>query len=284
MTGGRLRCPTVLVFLLLSWACVAAPSRAAEYGVFRVPEAALEPVAWGDLDGWAADDHAAGFSAFLASCRALLPNPDPQPVQRALIAVGVACLVFYSVVTVHTWRYQRAANSEIDRLASTRRAEPVAAIERDTRPVTPLATGDLIGKVEIPRLGISAAVAEGDDDKTLRKAVGHLPDTPLPWQRSGNVALAAHRDGLFRRLENIRLDDAIRMVTPRGEFEYRVTKTHIVDPGDVWVIAPTAVPTITLITCYPFSFVGNAPRRFIVQAQLVQKDLGGTPLKGSVVR
>jgi sortase A len=205
-------------------------------------------------------------------------------VQRALVAVGVVCLVSYSVITVHTWRYQRAAKSEIDRIASVERVRPVAAAADAPRPVKPLATGELIGKVEIPRLGLSAAVAEGDDDKTLRKAVGHLPDTPLPWHRQGNVALAAHRDGLFRRLENIRLDDEVRMVTPRGDFQYRVTKTHIVDPGDVWVIAPTAVPTITLITCYPFSFVGNAPRRFVVQAQLVQKELGGTPLKGSVVR
>ena len=95
-------------------------------------------------------------------------------VQRALIAVGVACLVFYSVATVHTWRYQRAAKSEIERIASIERVQPVAAAARAPRPVKPLATGELIGKVEIPRLGLSAAVAEGDDDKTLRKAVGHL--------------------------------------------------------------------------------------------------------------
>ena len=204
--------------------------------------------------------------------------------QRVLITAGVACLVFYSVVTVHTWRYQRAAKNEIERMVSIERARPVAAVERAPRPAKPPNTGELIGRVEIPRLGLSAAVAEGDDDKTLEKAVGHLPDTPLPWHRRGNVALAAHRDGLFRRLEHIRLDDDVRMVTPRGEFHYRVTKTHIVDPDDVWVIAPTARPTITLITCYPFSFVGNAPRRFIVQAELVQKELSGTPLKGSVVR
>src|SRR5688572_27599051 len=91
-------------------------------------------------------------------------------VQRALVAVGVVCLVSYSVITVHTWRYQRAAKSEIDRIASVERARPVAAAADATRPVKPLATGELIGKVEIPRLGLSAAVAEGDDDKTLRKA------------------------------------------------------------------------------------------------------------------
>ena len=73
-------------------------------------------------------------------------------------------------------------------------------------------------------------------------------------------------------------------LSPRvGEYHYRVTKTHIVDPDDVWVIAPTDTPTITLITCYPFSFVGNAPRRFIVQAELVE-DIGGAALTGSVVQ
>ena len=130
---------------------------------------------------------------------------------------------------------------------------------------------------------LSAAVAEGDDDKTLKNAVGHLPDTPLPWHRRGNVALAAHRDGLFRPLEKIRIEDDVRIVTARGEYHYRVKKTHIVDPDDVWVIAPTDTPTITLITCYPFSFVGNAPRRFIVQAELVE-DIGGAALAGSVVK
>ena len=202
----------------------------------------------------------------------------------ALIACGLVCLVFYSVTTVHTWRYQRAAKSQVERMTSIERPQPPAAREVVPKAAKPLATGDLIGRVDIPRLKLSAAVAEGDDDKTLGKAVGHLPDTPLPWDRSGNVGLAAHRDGLFRRLEHIRLQDDVRLVTSRGEFHYRVVKTHIVDPDDVWVLAPTAEPTITLITCYPFSFVGNAPRRFIVQAQLVEKELGGTPLKGSVVR
>jgi sortase A len=200
---------------------------------------------------------------------------------RALIAFGLACVIFYSVVTVHTWRYQRAAKSQIERMISIERSE--AAREYVPDVLKPLKTGEIIGRVDIPRLKLSAAVAEGDDDKTLGKAVGHLPDTPLPWQRRGNVALAAHRDGLFRNLGGIRLNDDIRVVTARGEYHYRVTKTHIVDPDDVWVIAPTDTPTITLITCYPFSFVGNAPRRFIVKAELVGH-VTGSVLTGSVVR
>lgn len=200
---------------------------------------------------------------------------------RALIAFGLACIIFYSVVTVHTWRYQRAAKSQVEQMISIER--PQAVREHVPNVVKRLETGELIGRVDIPRLKVSAAVAEGDDEKTLSKAVGHLPDTPLPWQRRGNVALAAHRDGLFRRLEGIRLDDDIRIVTSRGEYHYRVTKTHIVDPDDVWVIAPTARPTVTLITCYPFSFVGNAPRRFIVKAELVGH-VAGSVLAGSVVK
>jgi sortase A len=200
---------------------------------------------------------------------------------RALIAIGLACLIVYSVVTVHTWRFQRAAKVKVDEMVTMER--PVAPRVHVPNETKPLQTGEIIGRVDIPRLNLSAAVAEGDDDKTLKVAVGHLPDTPLPWQRRGNVALAAHRDGLFRPLEKIRIEDDVRIVTARGEYHYRVKKTHIVDPDDVWVIAPTDTPTITLITCYPFSFVGNAPRRFIVQAELVQ-DIGGAALSGSVVQ
>lgn len=211
---------------------------------------------------------------------------NPQGIRRAwlgraLIAFGLACLVFYAASTLRTWRFQRTAKAQIERMASA--APPPVPSEQPQAVARPLETGEIIGRVDIPRLRLSAAVAEGDDEKTLGKAVGHLPDTPLPWQRRGNVALAAHRDGLFRPLEKIRLNDDVRVVTARGEFHYRVTKTHIVNPDDVWVIAPTETPTITLITCYPFSFVGNAPRRFIVQAELVD-DVAGSVLTGSVVR
>lgn len=199
-----------------------------------------------------------------------------------LIALGVACLMFYSVVTLRAWRYQRTAKTQVEQMISIERAAP-AVRERMPIAAKALIPGEIIGRVDIPRIKLSAAIAEGDDDKTLGKAVGHLPDTPLPWQRRGNVALAAHRDGLFRRLANVRLNDDVRVVTSRGEYHYRVTKMHIVDPDDVWVIAPTDTPTITLITCYPFSFVGNAPRRFIVKAELVG-DIAGRVLKGSVVR
>ena len=197
---------------------------------------------------------------------------------RALIILGVICLVFYSAATVSTWRYQRDAKAAVSEML----ANPAGPADR-TAPAAPrvLKTGDLIGRVDIPRINLSAAIAEGDDDKTLGKAVGHLPDTPLPWHRRGNVAFAAHRDGLFRKLEHVRIGDVVHVVTIRGEFHYRVTKTQIVEPSDLSVLKPTKTPTVTLITCYPFSFVGNAPRRFVVQAEMA--DVAGTALKGSVV-
>ena len=213
--------------------------------------------------------------------RAEIAQAHHHWVDRALVAFGLACLLFYGVVTLQTAIYQRNAKADIDQMISAHHAVAPSVLRRMPDVTRPLVTGELIGRVDIPRLKLSAAVAEGDDTATLGKAVGHLPDTPLPWQRRGNVGLAAHRDGLFRGLKDIRLDDEVRVVTPRGEFSYRVRKTHIVNPGDVWVLAPTPRPSVTLITCYPFSFIGNAPQRFIVQAELVG-GIEGTALKGSV--
>ncbi|RPI55362.1 MAG: class D sortase [Acidobacteria bacterium] len=207
---------------------------------------------------------------------------------RALTAFGVACLTYYALSMVDTWRYQRDAKIRVEEMVTMDRPPELERTPSDVDRTPPararrLRTGELIGRVDIPRLKLSAAVAEGDDKKTLSRAVGHLPDTPLPWQRRGNVALAAHRDGLFRPLERIRLNDELRITTPHGDYHYRVRTTQIVDPDDVWVLAPTPTPTITLITCYPFSFVGRAPRRFIVQAEMVGH-LAGSPLTGSVVQ
>jgi LPXTG-site transpeptidase (sortase) family protein len=205
-------------------------------------------------------------------------------VNRALIAFGVACLLIYALALSQTAMYQRKAKAEIDERISAHGLDaPSLASNNIPYAARSLVEGELIGRVDIPRLKLSAAVAEGDDNATLGKAVGHLPDTPLPWQRRGNVGLAAHRDGLFRGLKNIRVDDEVRVVTPRGEYFYRVRKTRIVNPEDVWVLAPTPTPTVTLITCYPFSYVGHAPQRFIVQAELVG-GVEGSVVKGAVLQ
>jgi sortase A len=120
--------------------------------------------------------------------------------------------------------------------------------------------------LDVPRLQLRTPVIEGDDTVTLKRAVGHLPDTPMPWE-PGNSAMAGHRDGLFRPLKDVKIGDEIRFRTTRDEFIYRVTHTAIVMPDDLSVLQPQAQASLTLITCYPFYYVGSAPKRFVVRAE-----------------
>jgi sortase A len=135
-----------------------------------------------------------------------------------------------------------------------------------------LPSGSLIGSLDIPRLRLSAMIAEGDDDATLNMAIGHLSDTPLPWH-DGNSALAGHRNTFFRPLQHIRVGDELRVSTVRGDFRYQVRETMVVSPDEVWVLDPSDRPMLTLITCYPFNYVGKAPRRFIVRAERTSTSL-----------
>ena len=105
--------------------------------------------------------------------------------------------------------------------------------------------GGLVGMLDVPRLKLSTPVIEGDDTGMLKRAVGHLPDTPMPWE-DGNSAVAGHRDGLFRPLKDVKVGDEIRFRTTRDEFRYRVTKTAIVMPDDVSVLKKQARSTLTL--------------------------------------
>lgn len=109
-------------------------------------------------------------------------------------------------------------------------------------------------------------ILEGIDGRTLRRAVGHIPGTPLPGQ-PGNIALAGHRDTFFRALQNIRVDDEITLETLIGVYSYRVDSTEVVDPGETRVLDNSDDEILTLVTCYPFSFVGPAPKRFVVRAR-----------------
>jgi sortase A len=132
--------------------------------------------------------------------------------------------------------------------------------------VTKPPPGCLIGVLEIPRLGISSVVDEGVDNKTLLVAVGHVPGTALPGE-VGNVALAGHRDTFFSELGQLHSGDDIVLTTLRGSYRYRVEATRIVNPSDKEVLDASDRPTLTLITCYPFRYIGSAPRRFIVVAR-----------------
>jgi sortase A len=193
-----------------------------------------------------------------------------RAIQRLLVITGVACLGWYAFVAAGAWRYQTARQTVAVQMPVTPPTD--AGRPADSPPVPPsdLPIGDPIGRIEVPRLHLSAVVANGDDDGTLRVAIGHLPDTPLPWEQ-GNSALAGHRDTFFRGLRGIRVGDDLRVLTAYGDFTYQVTRTVIVMPDDLSVLAPTPQATLTLVTCYPFSYIGHAPKRFIVQAERVDR-------------
>jgi LPXTG-site transpeptidase (sortase) family protein len=125
--------------------------------------------------------------------------------------------------------------------------------------------GGLVGRLTIPRIGLSAMVIEGDDESILFRAVGHIPGTALPGA-SGTVGLAGHRDTFFHALRGVRKSDTILFETTRGAYQYRVVATSVVQPTDTKVLRPSIHPSLVLVTCYPFGFVGRAPNRFVVTA------------------
>ena len=180
--------------------------------------------------------------------------------ERLLLITGVAALGYFVYVNIETRLYQAMENRELDTiLTAGPEPGPMAAA------AAPVVPGSAIGRIEIPRLGISAVIRAGVDARTLRLAVGHIPGTALPGAGS-NIGLAGHRDTFFRKLQDIRTFDEIRIVTPNGTFSYEVERTRIVKPEDTWVLNPTEIPSITLVTCYPFTYIGSAPERFIVRA------------------
>lgn len=188
--------------------------------------------------------------------------------ERTLLAIAVVCLGYYGYVWGEARLYQAYENRELDAiLQSAPAAAPQEAGSPAAAPRKVLAPGSPIGRIEIPRLGVSSIVRAGSDARTLQLAVGHIPGTAMPGE-PGNMGLAGHRDTFFRRLRDIKPDDVIRVVTPDGTFRYRVERTNVVEPTDVWVLDPTPGTTLTLVTCYPFSYLGSAPQRFIVRAAL----------------
>lgn len=165
-----------------------------------------------------------------------------------------AVLLGYSgMIWADAWLFQRAESRQFEELLQAPAMAPVAA-------------GGLAGRLEIPRLGVSVMVVEGVDRRALGRAAGHIPGTAQPGQ-PGNVGISAHRDTFFRPLRNIRAGDVITLSTLGGEYEYRVVSTKVTTPSDVSVLDADGGEILTLVTCYPFYFIGSAPERFIVRAQ-----------------
>src|SRR5580704_3685449 len=133
-------------------------------------------------------------------------------------------------------------------------------------------TGSSIGRIDIPRLGLSVVVLEDDDALTLRRGVGHIPGTAWPGQ-AGNLAIAGHRNTFFSGLRDIRKNDVIRVTASRGFYIYTVESIRVVGPEHIEVLDATERPTLTLVTCFPFSYIGPAPNRFIVRARQISSNI-----------
>ena len=182
-----------------------------------------------------------------------------------LLLIAVLSLGYYSYVSVEAYLYQAYETRELDAILKSAPLVPATSASPVARRRAAPPAGATLGRIDIPRLGVSAVVRAGSDARTLRLAVGHIPGTAYPGD-PGNVGLAGHRDTFFRKLRDIRPDDVIRIATPDGTYDYRVERTTVVNPKDIWVLDPSEQDVLTLVTCYPFSYVGAAPQRFIVRA------------------
>jgi len=212
-----------------------------------------------------------------------MKKPSLRWIERALIVIGVLCVGIWAWSWIDAQIYQyrenklleqaanvRTAASETDSLGTFREASMPPAPKEKKKRSEPGEQGSLVGRIEIPRIGVSAIVLEGVDKKTLRRGVGRIPETAMPGD-DGNVGLAAHRDSFFRGLKDIRKNDIITLKTLESTYYYRVDWTEIVLPEDTHVLAGSGAPELTLVTCYPFYYVGSAPKRFIVRAERIDE-------------
>lgn len=213
-------------------------------------------------------------------------------IERILLLAGILCLGIYAWAYFDARVYEKEQDRLLEQAIAAGPPPPVrgthAAAETDSLgsfqnsaeeteektaapPPVEVKDGELIGRIKVPRLGVSAIVMEGVGKKTLRRGAGHIPDTAMPSEEAGNVGIAAHRDSFFRGLKDIQEDDTIELTTLEGTFRYKVEWTKIVKPDDTSVLAPTDDAALTLVTCYPFYYVGSAPERFIVRAHKIRE-------------
>jgi sortase A len=208
----------------------------------------------------------------------VVANALKKTAEIILWVVAVFFLGWFGLVKLDAYYFQQEQNHRLDALMR-RSAESAVAAENVSPPAVPapaaapvapavpaVRIGDLIARIDIPRLNVSDVVIEGDDTDTLAHAVGHIPGTALPGQL-GNIGLAGHRDSFFRKIGQLRDGDTLVLETARGTFRYRVEKLSIVMPNQTEVLKSTGEPALTLVTCYPFHYIGSAPKRFVVTAR-----------------
>ena len=176
-----------------------------------------------------------------------------------LLIAGVLAVSYVALTLLDAKLYQEAAGNALERQIDAQEQHK----EGLSRAVAE--QGDVLGRIEIPRLGVMVAILEGTTSQTLRLGVGHIKGTALPGE-PGNAGIAGHRDTYFRALKDIRAKDEIQIQTATGLSHYEVDRVQIVAPGDTGILAPSPGSDLTLVTCYPFHFIGAAPERFVVHA------------------
>jgi sortase A len=179
--------------------------------------------------------------------------------RRILMLTGVLALAYVALTLSNARLFQNAASHTLE--------QQIQAEEQHTAsPSRPaVKEGDVLGKIEIPRLNLSVVVLQGTTSKTLLLGVGHIEGTALPGE-AGNIGIAGHRDTYFRVLKDVRRNDEIRLQSVSGVTKYEVDWIQITAPRDGDIVAPTSESALTLVTCYPFHYVGAAPERFVVHA------------------
>ena len=178
--------------------------------------------------------------------------------------IGVLLLAYCVYVYVDGARFQSAGKEQFRHQAEPPAPATVEPAPPRVEPEPPV-RGEPMALLTIPRIGLSTVVLEGAGSGELKRGPGHISRTALPGE-GGNFAVAGHRDTFFRPLRLIRVNDVVQVSSADRDYQYRVVSTEIVTPKDVGVLASTGRETLTLVTCYPFDFVGAAPRRFIVHA------------------
>jgi sortase A len=208
-------------------------------------------------------------------------------ITRGLLLVGVLLLFLFSLAHVQRFISVRAAMASFE--ARQEALQPATEIDvgqevKNTaqQSVEPSSwrlagikvyegsfgqSGELLGVLRIPALHLEVPVLEGTDGPTLHRGVGRIAGTSFPGE-NGNIGIAGHRDSFFRRLEDISKGDFIELVTLRGTSVYEVDQIRVTTPADLGVLQPRAKSSLTLVTCYPFQFIGPAPSRYIVEASL----------------
>jgi sortase A len=178
--------------------------------------------------------------------------------ERLLLAAGLAIGACSATVVYRSEMVQRMPI-------------PDASARSSDEPQRPR-RGAWVARITAPSVRLTATVLEGSDDATLARAAGHIETTALPGE-PGNVGIAGHRDTTFMPVQRLRVGDAIDLTTSDRVYRYRVTRILIVDPEDVYVLDATEHATLTLVTCYPFTFFGHAPQRYVIQAELADEGL-----------